>query len=193
MTELLLYTDFETTGLDEKTRSLIEAGIVLTRSDFTELGSIDTLIRPVYFDEDGEPAWDDFAKDMAKANGLHDDIERGLMDDSLITLDEFEQQVLSLICGHANPGDTVVISGSGVATFDFRWIKEQLRDVAVLLAYYPNDVGILRRSFRRANGFDLTPVNKDKTHRAMQDVRCHMEEDRVFHEFLARHGKEYAA
>lgn len=193
MTEHLLYTDFECTGLDEKTRSLIEAGIVLTRADFTELGSIDTLIRPVYFDEDGEPVWDDFAKQMAKENGLYDDIERGLMDDSLITLDEFQQQVLALICAHTNPGDTIVISGSGVATFDFRWIKEQLRDVAVLLAYYPNDVGILRRAFRRANGFDLTPVNKDKTHRAMQDVRCHMEEDRTFHAFLARHGKEYAA
>ena len=193
MTELLLYTDFETTGLDEKTNSIVEAGIILTRSDFTELGSIDTLIRPVYFDEDGEPIWEPYAKQMAQQNGLYADIEQGVADDTLIPLDEFQQQLVALICAHANPGDTVVISGSGVATFDFRWIKEQLPDVAALLQYYPNDVGISRRAFRRATGFDLTPVNKDKTHRAMQDVRCHLDEDKTFHEFFARHGKEHAA
>jgi len=184
MTEYLLHLDFETTGIHPKFNSLLEAGVIFSDANFTILETIDTLVRPVCLDSRGGVIWEDGALALAKVNGLADDIEEGLAAGTLPTLSDLNDRLLALFDKHVSHGDTVVLSGSGIAKFDSKWVDHYLPDVASRLVYWPNDVGVVRRSYRRAIGTDLTPVNQDKTHRAYDDVLCHFEEQKVFHAFF---------
>lgn len=184
MTEYLLHLDFETTGLEPATNALLEAGIIFSDADHNILGTIDTLVKPAILNEDGDVIWEDGALALAKVNGLARDIEQGLIDDTLPELSDLNDRILALFAEHVGDGDTVVLSGSGIANFDSKWVKHYLPEVANRLVYWPNDIGVVRRSYRRAVGADLTEVNKDKTHRAYDDVLCHFEEDVVFDAFF---------
>ncbi|WIB65467.1 exonuclease domain-containing protein [Curtobacterium sp. MCBD17_040] len=184
MTEYLLHTDLETTGLDPATCSIVEVGAILTDANLNTLATMNMLVRPEQFTADGDVIWQPGAKELADLNGLADDVDAGLMDDTLVDVAAVEQGLLALIAAHVPEGATLLLAGSGVAKFDSRFIERYMPTLHRRLAYYPADVGILRRAYRRATGRDLTPVNEDKTHRAFDDVECHLEEARAFNQFF---------
>src|SRR5699024_8687453 len=78
----------------------------------------------------------------------------------------------------------VVLAGSGVSHFDSRVIRARMPHVQELLNYRQFDVGIMRIQYLHWTKTNLTDVNDDKTHRAMDDVRCHLKEAQAFRQFF---------
>lgn len=112
--------------------------------------------------------------------------ENDLIKESIVatqTLAEVEQEIIELLRGTGLDEGEFMIAGSGVATFDLQLIKDKMPLFAKWLAYYPFDVGVLRRTVKILNGNrDLVPIVKEsfqegvKKHRALDDVLAHLRE-----------------
>ena len=59
------------------------------------------------------------------------------------------------------------------------------RELHAHLHYAPIDVGVLRRTWQMWTGGDLVTANQDKTHRALDDARCHLAEATAFRQVFA--------
>jgi oligoribonuclease len=183
-----LNVDFETTGLDENLDSIVEVGIIGTDSDYNPLFEIETLIHPTALTFNAIEATP-IVKEMMTANGLLDDLRIGADTGLYPSIRDVEDDLLALINRHSpSEQHKVVLSGSGVATFDFRFIRTNWPKIAARLEYWPDDVGVLRRKWRTATGDDLVPDNKSKTHRAFDDIQCHLSESRQFRDLFTRIG-----
>lgn len=172
-----LHLDFETTGKDPVYDRVIEVGAILTDGEHNEFGRFESLVDPSQFGllrmAPGTPAGD-----MHRSSGLHEDL---IADGApLLSTHDVESALLALIDAWLHPSASVVLAGSGVAAFDLQFIRAQMPRLAERMEYYASDVGQLRREWRTATGFDLVDVNKSKTHRAMDDVECHLAEARAF-------------
>lgn len=185
MTEKLLWVDIETTGLDVEKDEPVEIAAVLTDGDLNEIDTFEALIAP------SETALFRLvtcapALAMHQANGLFDAVLSVLPTREAHSVTAAEDGIIMMLDTHCAPEDRVVLSGSGVGTFDSRVIKARMPMLADRLTYYPHDVGVLRREFKRATGQNLTDVNATKPHRAMDDVRLHIEESRAFRTLLEK-------
>lgn len=188
--------DFETTGLslnditDPRGKiitpafKVIDIGVIGVDRDLNETFFLDTLV------EHGTPeealaqiAASEFLTEMHGENGLIDDLERRAVGDARgMTFEQIEEHILSQIPAVA----TITLGGSGVANFDRPIVNKYMPRLGERLNYYPDDIGIERRRFRRSTGHDLVAINKDKTHRGFADARIHLEEIRAFHRFYMR-------
>lgn len=185
MNEKLLWVDIETTGLDVEKDEPVEIAAVLTDGDLNEVDAFEALIAPsetaLFRLVTCEPALA-----MHRANGLFDAILSVLPTRKEHSVTAAEDGIMLMLDAHCGPEDRIVLSGSGVGTFDSRVIKMRMPMLADRLTYYPHDVGVLRREFKRATGRDLTDVNGAKPHRAMDDIRLHIEESRAFRTLLGQ-------
>ena len=181
----LLFTDLETTGLDPRLDDIIEAGFILTTTDLT-LGDVRrNLVRPT-------PAA--MARLLANptlvgmhgANGLLTALgvtDRRAPDTfpvNVLTVAEVQRRVIDLLHGHGVRKGLVHLAGSGVAAFDRPFLARHMPQLHAYLHYAPMDVGVLRRSWQMWTGADLVTANQDKTHRALDDARCHLAEAIAF-------------
>lgn len=177
----LLWLDLETTGLDETADRIIEVGCVLTDAKMDiEYSALQSGVRPSLAAY--ERLWrNDVVREMHIKNGLLGELftAPGAF--------EVEARLLTWLEKHLGRED-VMLAGSGVAAFDRRFLKAQWPDLESRLVYSMLDVGVLRRACRMWTGASLTSVNDDKTHRAMDDVRCHLEEARSYRDFFQRHA-----
>jgi oligoribonuclease (3'-5' exoribonuclease) len=78
---------------------------------------------------------------------------------------------------------SLMLAGSGVSHFDFRFVRRQLWQTERWLHYAPFDIGLARRVFSVLGGSWLSsPVlassGAAKTRRALDDVLAHLEEAR---------------
>ena len=181
----LLFTDLETTGLDPAHDEIIEAAFLLTTTDLTVLAESEMLVRP-------SPAAlhrllaDDQVAAMHNRNGLLRDLraadrpEPAADTDHATSLRDAEQRVIDLLHAHSVRAGQLHIAGSGVAAFDKPFLARHMPRLHGLLHYAPIDVGVLRRTWSMWTGGDLVTVNQDKTHRAADDVRCHLAEATAF-------------
>jgi oligoribonuclease len=181
----LLFTDLETTGLDPAHDEIIEAAFLLTTTDLTVLAETEMLVRP-------SPAAlhrllaDDQVTGMHTRSGLLRDLRAAdrpvpAADTAHATsLRDAEQRVIDLLHAHSVRAGQLHIAGSGVAAFDKPFLARHMPRLHGLLHYAPIDVGVLRRTWSMWTGRDLVTVNQDKTHRAMDDVRCHLAEATAF-------------
>lgn len=187
--------DFETTGVmldggiddDGIYRPpflVIDVGIIGVDKDLNETFFIDTLV------EHGSPqeALDQIAAipvlvEMHTENGLVDDLERRVSGDAKgMTFDEIEDVLLGLI----PDGGRVTLGGSGVASFDRPIIRKYMPELSSRLNFYPDDIGIERRSYRRATGTMLVTHPDDFAHRGFEDARTHLGEMRTFRDYHKR-------
>ena len=181
----LLFTDLETTGLDPQLDDIIEAGFILTTTDLTVVAELHQLIRPT-------PAAvhrllaDDALLRMHGDNGLLTAL--GITDrrapaeypNGVRPVTAVQRDVIELLYRHGVRRGLVHIAGSGVAAFDKPFLARHLPLLHAHLHYAPIDVGVLRRTWLMWTGGDLVTANQDKTHRAMDDVRCHLAEAVAF-------------
>ncbi len=117
-------------------------------------------------------------------------LDNGLLKDckeSTDTLESVEADVINLLkTKSTQEKGEYMIAGSGVATFDLQLLKAKMPELASWLAYFPFDIGVLRRGGRiLSGGKDLIPpqtasFGKDKAHRAMADTKAHYEEAKLW-------------
>ena len=172
---LLLWLDLETTGTDETRDSIIEIGCILTTEALDMLGEYESLVLPT--DEAlGRLLRNPVVKDMHRANGLLDQM---LMLESGRKPHAVAQELLAWLDEHTD--QPVVLAGSGVGHFDRRFLKRWMPQVDRRLRHWCIDVGVIRRAHEMFTGNPPpSSANDAKTHRALDDARCHLKEALAF-------------
>ncbi len=177
--------DLETTSSDEHAGAIWEVAAVGLDETLQEVFRYST---PITQEADDDRQISPFIYEMHKASGLWDDVYALASDLDHPLLDLTDDQgryihpyianaddLLSTAI-HASADETVVLCGSGVSHFDFRWLKCHMPKTASCFKHYTIDVGSMRRWYKAVVGDDLTAADQRKTHRALDDVDCHIEE-----------------
>lgn len=179
--------DLETTGLDEHTGLILEIAAVGLDEQLQEIFRYSTPI--TQFDADWTTQMPDVVLDMHTGSGLLADVlaassplQHPLLDETddqgfyihpfIETADDLLASVIDLFAGDEKPE----LAGSGVSHMDFRWMKHHMPKTAAKFWHGTIDVGCMRRWYKRIVGDDLTDADSHKTHRALDDVNCHLEE-----------------
>jgi oligoribonuclease len=182
--KLLLWLDLESTGLDTSNGDeIIEIGCILTTADLRVLGEFEAVVKPSA-DARVRLSNNQFLVDMHTKNGLLDEINDGLPIDQieldlLHWLDSLGAEVCWLTPWYP-VGQKLTLAGSGVGHFDLPTVRVHMPTLANHLNYYVIDVGTIRRAHDMWIGTPVSAANDAKTHRAIDDVRCHLEEAKAF-------------
>lgn len=177
--EHLLWVDLETTGLDETADEIIEIGAILTDYDLNVAAELDTLVAPT------RQGWQQLSANhtvarMHSTSGLLAAVDTAAADGTAPTTAEAEAAMIDWLADHnAQPGH-VALAGSGVAHLDMRFLRRHMPALVDWLHYWLLDIGVIRRAHHMWVGEHLTDINGDKTHRALDDIRCHLTEARTF-------------
>jgi oligoribonuclease len=171
--KLLLWLDLESTGLDTSNGDeIIEIGCILTTEDLRVIGEFEAVVKPSA-NAMARLAANKFVTDMHAANGLLDEIKGGR------SIAGIESRLLLWLDILGAP-QIITLAGSGVGHFDLPTIREHMPRLAERLNYYVIDVGTIRRAHDMWVGTPVSVANDAKTHRAIDDVRCHLEEANAF-------------
>lgn len=149
----ILWTDIETTGLEERDGLLLELGLVITGPgpDFTERAAWSCVVG---YPDIRSRIRDEFVRKMHEANGLLDEVER-----STVTLAGLEAQACSWV--ERNEGEGLPMGGSS-PQFDRRWLRVHAPKFAEVFHYRMVDVATIRILF----GLE----KPEGAHRAIQDL-----------------------
>lgn len=180
--DFLLWTDLETTGVDEEVDAIIEIACILTDLDLSEIGQFHHVVYPD--GEEGERALGRLVRtpavwNMHFQNGLLREItaRKGLPPGTVAG------KVIDWLKDLGVRPHKVLLAGSGVSHFDRRFIKWHMLRLHQYLAHPMIDIGITRRQMQMA-GVEVPPFNEGKDHRAMVDIRCHLMEARWMRQFF---------
>lgn len=169
--------DLETTGLDHFDDHITEVAVKGLDADLNEVFSYEAVV------ELDEAGWarlnaNEIPREMARANGLLSD----LSDPGVVrkTVEQVESELLAILA-EFEPAEArgFVLAGSGCGTHDVPILRRRMPKLMERFAYYPHDTGVIRREWERATGQSISEANLSKTHRAMDDVVCHLEEARA--------------
>jgi len=194
----LLVLDLETTGLwvtDHKD-DIIEIGCLL--ADVETMSEIDSFTMTL------APSLDAYlrmvensrVRKMHEANGLFDEVcslmNEYRLEGTYVKLMEqrvidAEMGVIEMLNRNGVGLDEAIIAGSGVARFDVPALLDRMPVLADYVSHRSAlDIGYVRRFFENfAPGIVPTSVNDDKTHRAIDDCRCHLEEIKAYRDLIA--------
>lgn len=191
---MILWLDFETTGLDPDKDHIIEGAVVLTDDAYKEIDSFHTPIRPGgghwVTDREAEIRWaelidlgtDDgtYVYEMHTKNGLIGELDAG----AGMPLFTFTNIVTDLLRRHGISSSVKVeYAGSGVERFDVGWLIRQLPEVYEMLTYHAaHDMGTIRRTMRRWEAVE--DLRGEIAHRAMPDVRRSIAECLHYHDYI---------
>lgn len=105
------------------------------------------------------------------------------------TIEDIDAEVDAMLSEIGVEKGMVAIAGSGVAMFDFPFIRCKMPLTASWLAYYPYDYGIFRRLVKSIAGRYVTnpqlgSYSDAKVHRAMNDVEEHLREAQFFRDWI---------
>lgn len=175
----ILWIDVETSGLDKDLDEILEIGAVLTDPKLEELASYEAALT-LTPQAVAQITKDKFIQNMHLDNGLLKACKN-----STTTLRQAELALIDLLIANDCSPESVMLAGSGVARFDFDMLQNNMPELASWLAYFVLDVGIIRRAAHMATGGrPIFPKIAEsfqegaKAHRALADVRAHLEEAR---------------
>lgn len=176
ISDLILWCDLETTGTDEEVDDILEAAFVLTGPDLATIAEYQRVYRTSL----DESQVSQVVLDMHRANGLW--VEAHHPSTRLADSGDAEDAILGWLGLWLPKGDVIALGGSGVAHFDRRFIATNWPRLTKRLTYWSYDVGSVRRLARLAGVQpDAAP---DKAHRAMDDIRMHLDEARWYRDML---------
>lgn len=176
MTTHLLWVDVETTDLDPAKCGILEFAATLTTST---LGVLDCYTATIPATPDELARMDDYVTAMHTGNGLLADCASR----QHRTVESVESDLLAMLDRHGV--DTVALAGSGIASFDRPLIRARMPRLDSRLVYWPVDVGVLRRTYQMWAGTSLVDANDQKTHRADDDLTCHLDEAAAFRDLFS--------
>lgn len=171
------WIDLETTGLDRVLDPIIEIAMILTD---TELNRIRVFSSPIQTEPrilEERLMDNDYVREMHTKNGL---LSCFAEDTKWPTVKEAEERITTILAQHATPGE-VMIAGSGVAQFDQQVIRVQMPSLSEWFAYYPMDIGVIRRFIKHTmQRPDLLLPEANSTHRALDDTQRALQEARHY-------------
>lgn len=171
----LLWLDLETTGVNELADDeIIEVGCILTTESLVTSGEFNAVVRPSTKAKARLVA-NQIVFDMHTINGLLDELDNG------DAIEDVEIQLLHWLHELKSP-HRLTLAGSGVGHFDMRFVRTQMTMFHRRLNHFVIDVGMIRRAHEMWVGTPVSEANDAKTHRALDDIRCHLEEARTFAE-----------
>jgi oligoribonuclease len=179
---LILWIDTETSGLHNP-NYLLEVACVLTHDDLSEVWAWSTIIR------NGEINLDRFEYPALKMH-VQNDLLNALIErkdkERTLTTREADMIIGSALTRCTKdtdlcPGD-IVLGGSNTA-FERQIMKQFLPRTLSKIHYRNIDVSVIREACRRWAD-DIGEWPKNETHRAMDDVRNHIEEANFYRNLL---------
>lgn len=188
--QCLLWADFETTGLpvgnDFSGVHILEVAVVVTDLDLEMYEGFHGAVKMTQEAAEALRA-NEYVLNMHRKNGLIVDSRNSTM-----TLAEAEQEIIKLLKDKTtfDKGE-FMIAGSGVAAYDHPLIKAKMPELDSYLAYYPFDIGVVRRAAKILTGgkdvVNPTPRSYQdgvKEHRAWDDVLAHIEEGTKYRDWF---------
>lgn len=169
----------ETLSMDFSDVHILEVGVILTDFDLNVLGAYTEVVKMTPEAANSIRA-NEYVRKMHTVNGL---LKASVEAPAEHTLANIEDEIIKLIRDVTTfePGE-FIIAGSGVAAFDLPLIQVRMPKLAKYLVYYPFDIGVERRVSKILARRDIiNPVRASfqdgvKVHRAMDDVKAHLEE-----------------
>ena len=158
---MLVWIDVETTGIDERTGSLLEVALVLTGDDLEEKASTRVVIDPPRGDWSGQMS--ELVREMHTKNGLIEEVKA-----SNLTLREAVTHFLDW--GGIYVCNDIPLAGCNVS-FDRRWIRHHMPEVEKLFHYRSVDVSSITELAKRwaPTIYEGRPRSTDG-HRALSDA-----------------------
>jgi oligoribonuclease (3'-5' exoribonuclease) len=183
------WIDIETDGLpdghDFSTVNMLEFGMIITNIDLTPITGYHEVVKITQAGAERIRA-NEFVRQMHLTSGLLQESIQGGM-----TLAQVEQEAIETIQEAGLGEDDLFLAGSGVAMFDFPFIKTHMPRLAKYFKYFPFDIGLTRRQVKIFAGRDLYPAVQEsyqdgvKAHRAYADVEAHLKEAQNARSFYA--------
>lgn len=184
--EGLAWMDLETTGLDPLRDEILEIAVVISDLSINEISRFERIIALTPRGA-ARIAAEPYVQKMHEESGLLFDSQTH----RAVSLSTAYNDLLEFLRSSGFAPGTLLLSGSGIMTFDMRFMREYMPVFESWVAYFPNDVGVLRRRLNML-GIDAPTVPESwrdgfKKHRAMDDTLAHMQEGRVLDAFLLEH------
>lgn len=174
--DTLLWLDLETTGSDVEKDSIIEVGCILTTTGLTSIAEHSWVLTP---DAEGlgRMMLNPVVRAMHEGNGLLADV---LDTENVRKPHHVAAGLLAWMQENGAKQGRTVLAGSGVGHFDRKFIDRYMPQVSKFLRYWCIDIGVVRRAHEMWVGTTISTANDGKTHRALDDIRCHLAEAQAF-------------
>lgn len=182
--QALMWVDIETPGLPEGNDFSVipplEICVILTDFDLQPFAGYEAVFKPTPEHVAALRKNPDAAQ-MHRESGLL----AALKGDDTVSVQQAEGDIIGMVKRAAafDKGE-YMIAGSGVASFDYPLLKHWMPNLCHYLAYFPFDIGVMRRT-ARVLSHNRTFVNPNaasygdaKLHRARADVEAHIAEAR---------------
>lgn len=188
---LLLYNDFETTGLDLKKDQILEGYFELLLMDPDNGVTFKSLYsQHAYADTEYDRATlHPIVEEMHTKNGLWDDLAAHA--DNLVSVPVLDSAVAAALHSYKDEynGASIHLAGMGVAAYDRRLIERDMPLVDGLLHYRPADISITRMMLEMG-GWKVPEEQKElfsgSAHRAKEDVTQSIGQHRFISGLAAR-------
>jgi len=162
-----VWTDLETTGLDEYNGLPLEVAIVITDIEMNERGSFESVIVPPP-EVDIIPMMDSYVSHMHTTNRLLADIAVADPETNIDAVEHAMVEFLHAIGNLQTQEVDFVIAGSSVC-FDKDWMRTHFPAVHSMFYYRQLDVSGYKVGFPEIFG-----TSTSAEHRAMADIRASM-------------------
>lgn len=158
------FLDLETTGLNEDTCVILEAGLIIVDQDLQE---VDVYHEVVYQSEEELAKMDDYCWNIHTQSNLVHEVRA-----STKTLAEVEDEIIRRLDAEFGPDVKPVLAGSSIH-FDRKFIRKHMPRLDKRLHYRMIDVSSFKEAYRLLFGYKRpqSAVPSKPAHRAIPDGR----------------------